>query len=314
MKARPSLVALVCTAAFLGLGGIIAPAFAATTALATAPDKKAPTKPTNLHATGNTAWSVSLAWNASVDNSGQLTYRVVCSNGQSMLVSQTSTSAVFTKGLLHGGTYSFWVHAFDPSGNTSQNSNTVSSTLPLDTTNPSQPVVTLTEVGPTHAILSWSAVDDGPLVYALYKDGVLHHQPSSWTSTTVYLQSQTAYTFTVLARDKAGHWSPTSEPLVVTTPAPNPNDVTPPTQPANLWAQGYGDLEFEANWTQSTDDFTPQKYIRYDLYVNGNWMGGTIASGHVTDYGQPGENLIEVFAVDEAGNESEVASAILFLP
>ena len=105
-----------------------------------------------------------------------------------------------------------------------------------------------------------------------------------------------------------------SEPLVVTTPAPNPNDVTPPTQPANLWAQGYGDLEFEANWTQSTDDFTPQKYIRYDLYVNGNWMGGTIASGHVTDYGQPGENLIEVIAVDEAGNESAVTSVILSLP
>lgn len=314
MKARPSLVALVCTAAFLGLGGIIAPTFAATTALAAPPDKKAPTKPTNLHITGKTAWSVSLAWNASVDNSGQVTYRVIGSNGMSMVVPGTSTSAVFTKGLVHGGTYSFWVHAFDPSGNTSQGSNAVSSTLPLDTTDPLQPVVTLTEVGPTHAILSWSAVDDGPLLFALYKDGVLHHQPSSWTSTTVLLQTQTAYTFTVQARDNAGHWSPMSEPLVVTTPAPNPNDVTPPTAPANFWAQGYGDLEFEANWTQSTDDFTLQKYIRYDLYVNGDWMGGTIGSGHVTDYGQPGENLIEVIAVDEAGNESAVASVVLTLP
>ena len=313
MKARPSLVALVCTAAFLGLGATIAPSFAATTAIATPPDNKAPTKPTNLHVTGKTAWSVSMAWNASVDNSGQLTYRVVCSNGQSMLVPQTSTSAVFTKGLQHGGTYSFWVHAFDPSGNASHNSNTVASTLPLDTTTPSQPVVTATEVGPTHAILSWSAVDDGPLIYALYKNGVLHNQASSATSTTVYLQSQTAYTFTVKARDGAGHWSQTSAPLVVTTPAPNPNDVTPPSAPANFWAFGYGDLEFEANWTQSTDDFTPQQYIRYDLYVNGVWLGGTIGSGHVTDYGEPGDNLIEVIAVDEAGNESQVASVILFI-
>lgn len=313
MKARLSLVALVCTATFLGLGGIIAPAYAATTALATPPDKKAPTRPTNLHVTGNTAWSVSLAWNASVDNSGQLTYRVICSNGQSMLVPQTSTSAAFTKGLQHGGTYSFWVHAFDPSGNTSQSSNKVSSTLPLDTTNPSQPVVTLTEVGPTHAILSWSAEDDGPLIYALYQDGVLWHQPTSATSATLYLQTQTAYTFTVLARDPAGHWSPPSAPLVVTTPAPNPNDITPPTAPANLWAQGYGDLEFEVNWTQSTDDFTPQQYIRYDLYVNGAWLGVTVGSGHMTDYGEPGENLIELIAVDEAGNESQVASFILFL-
>ena len=314
MKARPSLVALVCTAALFGLGGSGAPASAAPTALVTPPDKKAPTKPTNLLVKANTAWSVSLAWNASVDNSGQLTYRVICSNGQSMLVPQTSTSAVFTKGLQHGGTYSFWVHAFDPAGNTSHASNTVSSKLPLDTTTPSQPVITLTEVGPTHAILAWSAVDDGPLVYALYKDGALHNQASSKTSTTVYLQSQTASTFTVQARDGAGHWSPMSAPLVVTTPAPNPDDVTPPTQPAGLWAFGYGDLEFEANWTQSTDDFTPQKYIRYDLYVNGEWLGGTIGSGHVTDYGQPGENLIEVIAVDEAGNESPVSSVLLSLP
>jgi chitodextrinase len=311
MKARPSLVALLCTAAFLGLGGI--PAFAAATALATPPDNKAPTKPTNLRVVGNTAWSVSLAWDPSVDNSGQLTYRVICSNGQSMLVPQSSTSAVFTKGLQHGNAYSFWVHAFDPSGNTSRASNKVFSTLPLDTTNPSQPVVTLTEVGPTHAILAWSAVDEGPLVYVLYKDGVLHNQATSATSTTVYLQTQTAYTFTVQARDGAGLWSPMSAPLVVTTPAPNPNDVTPPTTPANLWAFGYGDLEFEANWTQSTDDFTPQPYIRYDLYVNGVWLGGTIGSGHVTDYGQPGTNLIEVIAVDEAGNESVAASVILFL-
>jgi chitodextrinase len=314
MKARPSLVALICTAAFFGLGGTIVSAFAAANALATPPDRRAPTKPTNLHVTGNTAWSVSLAWNASVDNSGQLTYRVVCSNGRSMLVPQTSTSAVFTNNLQHGGTYSFWVHAFDPSGNTSHNSNTVFSSLPLDTTNPSQPVVTLVEAGPTHAILSWSAVDDGPLHYALYQDGVLHHQLTSATSTTVYLQTQTVYEFTVRARDGAGHWSPTSAPLFVLTPAPNPNDVTPPTAPANLWAFGYGDLEFEANWTQSEDDFTPQQYIRYDLYVNGNWQGRTIGSGRVTDYGEPGNNLIEVIAFDEAGNDSVVASVHLTLP
>ena len=313
MKARPSLIALVCTAAFLGLGGI-SPAFAATSALARPADNKAPTKPTNLRVNGNTAWSVSLAWDPSVDNSGKLTYRVICSNGQSMLVPQSSTSAVFTKGLQHGNTYSFWVHAFDPSGNTSRASNTVSSTLPLDTTNPSQPVVTLTEVGPTHAILAWSAVDEGPLIYVLYKDGVLYQQATSATSTTAYLQTQTAYAFTVQARDGAGNWSPMSAPLVVTTPAPNPNDVTPPTTPANLWAFGYGDLEFEANWTQSTDDFTPQKYIRYDLYVNGVWLGGTIGAGRVTDYGEPGANLIEVIAVDEAGNESTAASVVLILP
>ena len=112
MKARPSLVALVCTAAFLGLGGILPSAFAATTALAPL-DKQKPTKPTNLHVTGTTAWSVSLAWNASTDNSGQVSYRVICSNGHAADCQRACAERIAAIGERRG-------RIFSPAGESSQ--------------------------------------------------------------------------------------------------------------------------------------------------------------------------------------------------
>src|SRR6188474_468051 len=213
------------------------------TGMAVAPpsDKQAPTKPSNLSVTGKTAWSVSLAGTASSDNSGQLTYRVVCSNGQSVNVPQSATFVTFTAGLQHKGTYSFYVYAFDAAGNNSKGSNSVSATLPADTIAPSAPVITATNVGPAHIALSWSATDNGsPIIYKLFKDGVLLGQPSSATSTTVYLlEPETTYTFTAEARDNAGNWSPVSEPFAVTTAAQDFSDTTPPTAPSGLWGGPY---------------------------------------------------------------------------
>src|SRR5262245_34068365 len=147
------------------------------------PDNKPPTNVSNLTVSGKTPWSVSLAWNASSDNSGQLTYKVVCSNGQSVNVPQSATAVTFTAGLQHTATYSFYVFAFDAAGNKSKNSNSVSATLPADTIAPSAPVITATHVGPAHIALSWSATDNGsPLIYRLFKDGVLFGQPGSATS------------------------------------------------------------------------------------------------------------------------------------
>ena len=282
------------------------------------PDNKAPTTPTNLNVTGKTAWSVSLAWNASSDNSGQLTYKVVCSNGQSVNVPQSATAVTFTAGLQHMGTYSFQVFAFDAAGNKSKNSNTVSATLPVDTIAPSAPVITATNVGPAHIALSWSATDNGsPLIYKLFKDGVLFGQPSSATSTTIYLlHPETTYTFTAQARDNAGNWSPVSAPFAVTTAAQDSSDTTPPTAPSGLWGGPYADgsVEFLLNWTPSTDNVTAQQYIAYDVYINGVWTGVSVGTPHISEYGVFGDNFIELIARDEAGNESVAASVTFFIP
>ena len=305
-----SLRAVMCAAAVL----IVATA----TAVSAPPDRKAPTRPTSLRVTATTPWSISLAWNASTDNSGQFSYLVVCSNGQGVVLPKTATSVTFTQGLQHKGTYSFYVMAVDAAGNQSQKSNSVSVTLPEDTTAPTAPAITLTDAGPTHIVVSLAAIDNGsPLIYRLYMNGQPIDQASSTTSRTMYLlQPETTYAFTAEARDSAGNWSPMSEPLLVTTEAADPNDTTPPTTPTNLGPGTYSDgsTEFTLSWTASTDDVTPQEYIRYDLYVNGLRLNVTVGRTHLNEYGEIGENVIELIAVDAGGNESEPATVIMHLP
>ena len=133
--------------------------------LAEAADRKPPTAPKNLRVTGFAHYSVSLAWDASTDNSGFLTYWIQSSNGYRMSVPMSRTSATFTDGINAGVTYSFQMYAVDGSGNKSQLSNKVTVSLPQDTNPPSVPVLTVTDVGPTHVSLSWSSTDEGTVIY-----------------------------------------------------------------------------------------------------------------------------------------------------
>lgn len=113
-----------------------------------------------------------------------------------------------------------------------------------------------------------------------------------------------------------GRFSPHSNEITVTTPAPDPNDTTPPNTPANVWGGTFGDgsTEFELNWAASTDNVTPQAYIRYDIYWNGAWLDSTVGLTRVTEYGVFGENRIEVTARDEAGNVSAPATFVFNIP
>src|SRR5262245_46311440 len=101
MNTGPAFRLALCAAVTLAL--------VTATAIAAPPDKKKPTTPTNLQVTATTAWSVSLSWNASSDNSGQFSYWVQCGNGNAVNVPQSQTSVTFTTGLQQLGTYSFFV-------------------------------------------------------------------------------------------------------------------------------------------------------------------------------------------------------------
>ena len=124
-------------------------------------DRTPPTAPTNLIVTATTEHSVSLAWGASTDNSGRFSYVICCANG-TVTVSQTITSHTI-QGLKPGTTYTLRVYAKDAAGNQSKSSNAVTVTLPGQIAAPTKPVVTLLDVGPTHATLGWSSTDDGTI-------------------------------------------------------------------------------------------------------------------------------------------------------
>ena len=287
-------------------------AFTASPVLA-ANDRKPPTTPTNLRVTGMTPYTVSLAWNPSTDNSGSVTYTICCANVSSETFPGPASSRVYRAGLEAGRSFTLFIVARDAAGNYSKQSNTVTFTLPRDTTPPTKPVVSVTDVGATHISLAWSSVEDGPNVwFNVSMNGSSVVQGSRNTSGNFGpLQPQTTYTFTVQASDFAGNVSPVSDPVTVTTEASNTNDTTPPTIPGNLTDNGmsFQDGETWPFWQQSTDNVDPQSFIRYDVYVNGVLDHSLMGADRTILYGNPGVfNTYQVIAVDSAGNQSAPAT------
>ena len=269
--------------------------------------------PKNLRVTGVTDWTVSLAWDPP-KGKVPASYVVQCSNGHSMTVAATQTTATFSSGFDYNRTYSFRVYAVTSTNVWSNASNSVTATLLNDTTPPAKPVISATEIGPTHVDLAWtySDVDPSPR-FDIYVNGQLWHgQVAGRAKRIVFLRPETTYTFVMRARDSGGNWSDFSDPFVVTTPAADPNDENPPNMPPGLWGGVIdGATEAMVFWGDSTDDVTAPEHIRYYLYLNGQFDGATVYPypRQFTMYLTPGIiNLIEVYAVDEAGNRSTPAT------
>ena len=269
--------------------------------------------PKNLRVTGVTDWTVTLAWDAQ-KGKAPASYLVQCSNGHNMTVTGSQATATFSSGFDYNRTYSFRVYAVSSSGGWSGASNTVTATLLTDTTPAAKPVLSSTGIGPTHVDLAWSYSDNDPSPrFDIFVNGrIWQGQVAGTTKRIVFLSPDTAYTFTVRARDSAGNWSDMSDPLAVNTPPADPNDHEPPATPPGLWG-GIIDGANEAMvfWGNSTDNVTPQEHIRYELHLNGEFDGATIYPyrRQFSMYLTLGiVNTIEVFAVDEAGNRSTPAT------
>ena len=285
-------------------------------------DRLPPTAPTNLVVTATTEHSVSLSWSPSTDNSGRFSYTICCA-GTTVTVSQTTTSHTL-EGLQSGKTYVLRVYAKDAAGNLSKSSNPVTVTLPGQLAAPTKPVVGLLDVGPTHASLNWSSTDDGSIIwYTIYIDGepvsTMNSKSGTFTCAAVLvhtgctpLDQETTYTFTIRARDVDGNLSPISDPVVVTTDPADPNDHTPPTPPGNVTAAAEGG-HIIVRWDPSTDDLALQRFIRYDVYVNGELRAVVVGQASAEVEGDFGVNNISVIAVDTADNESSPGTTTLNL-
>jgi len=288
-------------------------ALVSTVMLAAPPrDRQRPTTPTNLHVTGVTAYSVSLAWNPSSDNSGQVRYHICCADVNSQWVEGPASAAVYNAGIRPSRSFTLRIYAVDPAGNYSHPSNDVTFTTPADTTPPTTPLVSVTGAGPTHLALHFSSEDEGPVWYTTFLNGSPVINASASDSVVIpLLEPETSYTVAVRARDFANNQSATSEPVTATTPAPNPDDVTPPTTPS-LVGGPVDTCEVSLDWTESTDDFDPQFVIEYEVYVNGEIdhslaLRFTRTSVYAT---RDGVNTFAVAAVDSAGNRSELSNEL----
>jgi hypothetical protein len=294
--------------------------------LAVSGDRKAPTRPSNFRSTGNTSWTVTLAWGPSTDNSGSVSYRVRDNWGREITVPGTQTSVTWKyphPPLNPGSTYSFSVYAVDAAGNKSASTSPVTVRLPLDTQAPTVPTFSVTSLGTRHISLAWSSTDDSPWIsYQVTRDGVA--LSSGWIAeaarTFTLLQPGTTYTFTARARDyfsnvPGGNVSAFSAPFRVTTKANDGSDVAPPTQPTPVFANLYGDgsTERQVSWGVSTDAVTPQHVIVYEVYVNGVHENTAIGKSATNAYGVIGQNVITVIAIDEAGNRSLAGTTTILI-
>src|SRR5215207_1466229 len=114
--------------------------------------------PTNFRVAALTPHSVTLAWDAAV-NSGSFMYVIEASFGYRLGVPQTQTSYTWTRDMYPGRTYSFTIWAGDSKGRESAK-NTVTVTLPVDTTPPASPVVSVTGTTSSTVGLAWGPVAD----------------------------------------------------------------------------------------------------------------------------------------------------------
>ena len=298
-----------------GLIVLVAFAIQATSASA-ALDSKPPTKPGNLRVTAKTLTSVSMAWNASTDNSGNFSYRVrLWGDSTVVTLPKTQTSYTWT-GLRPGVQYYFWVEAVDGSGNKSTSDLLVVETV-RDTTPPSPPgdlsvgTVTASEVS-----LSWDASTDNSGIIDLYQVAVSPAAGNvvftgATSATVVGLAPQTTYTFTVRARDAGWNFSQPSDAVSATTEAST--DTTPPTAPTGLQIGHSHSCEIVVRWTQSTDNKDPQSAIRYELFDNGIFdpnFAFVIGTGRWTSYGFEGSNTWVLYAIDSAGNRSAPSNSV----
>ena len=306
---------LIGRRSLVGALTILAGLFVSSSAAQAAPaDRQPPTAPKNLRVTGFAHYSVSLAWDPSTDNSGFFTYWIVASNNYRTSVPMSRTSVTFTDGINAGVTYAFQVYAVDGTGNKSQLSNKVTVSLPQDTNPPSVPVLTVTDVGPTHVSLSWSSTDEGSVIYYwVYRSDwgnwAFVRDSAATSGMANGLSPNTTYAFQAQARDKLRNMSALSAPIMVTTGPVDPGDTTPPTTPMHLQESHY-DQEMNVTWAESTDNVDPQDAIRYEVYVNGVLADLVFGTGFSISYGVFGTNVIEVFAIDAAGNRSEPATIV----
>ncbi|GAA3469294.1 glycosyl hydrolase family 18 protein [Nonomuraea roseola] len=184
-------------------------------------DTTAPSVPANLRSTGVTSSTVALAWNASTDNVAVTGYEVY--RGTTLITTVTGTTHTDT-GLSANTAYTYTVRARDAAGNRSAASTAVTATTTGggggDTTAPSVPAnLRSTGVTSSTVALAWNASTDNVAVtgYEVYRGTTLITTVTGTTHTDTGLSANTAYTYTVRARDAAGNRSAASTAVTATT-------------------------------------------------------------------------------------------------
>nr|BAM67137.1 chitinase [Paenibacillus sp. FPU-7] len=176
----------------------------------------------------------------------------------------------------------------------------------IDTQAPSVPAgLTVTAKTSNSVTLSWTASTDNVGVAGYTVSYGTNNVNVSGTSTTITgLTPNTAYSFTVKAKDAAGNVSAASTAVSVTTDAAS-NDTTAPTAPTNLQVAAKTASSITLNWTASTDNVG---VTGYTVSYGTNKVDVTGTTATISGLTAGTAYTFSVTAKDAAGNVSAAAT------
>ncbi|NLM11125.1 MAG: hypothetical protein GX213_10220 [Clostridiaceae bacterium] len=189
-------------------------------------DNEPPTPP-ELYAVSKNTTQIVLKWHESSDNIGVAGYELY-RNGTRI---RTQTGTTYTdSGLSPDTEYTYYVIAYDTSGNRSEKSNELVIETVVDTEPPAAPSnLTVSSKTAATVTLAWYAPFDNVSVtgYEVYRDGVLIGTSPTNSYKDENLETGKTYKYSVLAYDAAGNKSPLSEEITVIPLAPHITRISP---------------------------------------------------------------------------------------
>jgi endonuclease I/chitodextrinase len=179
-----------------------------------------------------------------------------------------------------------------------KNSDTQAPTIPAN--------VTLNNISLNSINVSWSASTDniGVTGYNVYVDGVLEAQTTSTNITIGDLNTNTTYSFTIVAKDLINNMSNASVAKNGTTL----QDSEAPTIPSDVVISNSTDSSFKVSWSASTDN---SAVSGYEIFVDGNLNATTTALSY-TVFGLSTSTTysVEILAKDIDNNKSSKSAAV----
>ncbi len=179
--------------------------------------------------------------------------------------------------------------------------------VPTDTQAPTTPSnVTLSNISLNSIDVSWNASSDniGVTSYNVFVNGVLQEQTSNTSITVSNLDTNTTYSFSIVAKDLINNMSAASAVVNGTTL----QDANPPSIPTNVVVSNQTDSSFKVSWTASTDN---NAVANYEIYIN-NSLDGTTTDTFYTVSGLSGSTTytVQVLAKDTDNNKSDKTASI----
>jgi len=176
-----------------------------------------------------------------------------------------------------------------------------------DTEAPTTPTnISLNNIALSSVDVSWDASTDniGVTGYNVYVDGILEAQTTNTTITITGLNTNTTYSFTLVARDLINNMSTTSTALDGTTL----QDTEAPTVPTDLIISNASDSSFKVSWSASSDN---NAVASYEVYVDGNLNATTTDLFYtITDLNVSTTYAAQISAKDIDNNISEKSAAV----